>query len=182
MCKLIKYVYGLKQAPKQWHEKFDSVILEFGFEHNSADKCIYSKFTENYGVIICLYVDDMLIIGTNMLGVNDTKKYLSSRFQMKDLNEVDTILGVKVKRHSGGFALCQSHYIQKVLSKFSHLNIKEANTPYDVSSKLTENNGREVAQIEYASAIGSLMYAMHCTRPDIAYVVCKLSIALAYSI
>ena len=175
VCKLIKSVYGLKQAPKQWHEKFDSVILEFGFEHNSADKCIYSKFTENYGVIICLYVDDMLIIGTNMLGVNDTKKYLSSRFQMKDLNEVDTILGVKVKRHSGGFALCQSHYIEKVLSKFSHLNIKEANTPYDVSSKLTENNGREVAQIEYASAIGSLMYAMHCTRPDIAYAVCKLS-------
>ena len=175
VCKLIKSVYGLKQAPKQWHEKFDSVILEFGFEHNSADKCIYSKFTENYGVIICLYVDDMLIIGTNMLGVNDTKKYLSSRFQMKDLNEVDTILGVKVKRHSGGFALCQSHYIEKVLSKFSHLNIKEANTPYDVSSKLTENNGREVAQIEYASAIGSLMYAMHCSRPDIAYAVCKLS-------
>ena len=175
VCKLVKSVYGLKQAPKQWHEKFDSVILEFGFEHNSADKCIYSKFTENYGVIICLYVDDMLIIGTNMLGVNDTKKYLSSRFQMKDLNEVDTILGVKVKRHSGGFALCQSHYIEKVLSKFSHLNIKEANTPYDVSSKLTENNGREVAQIEYASAIGSLMYAMHCTRPDIAYAVCKLS-------
>ena len=94
---------------------------------------------------------------------------------MKDLNEVDTILGVKVKRHSGGFALCQSHYIEKVLSKFSHLNIKEANTPYDVSSKLAENNGREVAQIEYASVIGSLMYAMHCTRPDIAYAVCKLS-------
>ena len=117
----------------------------------------------------------MLIIGTNMLGVNDTKKYLSSRFQMKDLNEVDTILGVKVKRHSGGFALFQSHYIEKVLSKFSHLNSKEANTPYDVSSKLTENNGREVAQIEYASAIGSLMYAMHCTRLDIAYAVCKLS-------
>ena len=175
VCKLIKSVYGLKQAPKQWHEKFDFVILEFGFEHNTADKCIYSKFTENYGVIICLYVDDMLIIGTNMLGVNDTKKYLSSRFQMKDLNEVNTILGVKVKRHSGGFALCQSHYIEKVLSKFSHLNSKEANTPYDVSSKLTENNGREVAQIEYASAIGSLMYAMHCTRPDIAYAVCKLS-------
>ena len=45
VCKLIKSVYGLKQAPKQWHEKFDSIILEFGFEHNSVDKCIYSKFT-----------------------------------------------------------------------------------------------------------------------------------------
>ena len=94
---------------------------------------------------------------------------------MKDLNEVNTILGIKVRKHSGGFALCQSHYINKILNKFNHLNIKEANTPYDVSSKLTENTGRSVAQIEYASAIGSLMYAMHCTRPDIAFTVCKLS-------
>ena len=101
---------------------------------------------------------------------------------MKDLNEVDTILGVKVKRHSRGFALCQSHYIEKVLSKFSHLNIKEANTPYDVSSKLTENNGREVAQIEYASAIESLhtTYAISGLVQCIAYI--KLPIALAYSI
>ena len=82
VCKLTKSLYGLKQAPKQWHEKFDSVILEYGFKHNGADKCIYSKFTEMFGVIICLYVDDMLIIGTNMDGVNDTKAYLSSAFQM----------------------------------------------------------------------------------------------------
>ena len=108
VCKLTKSLYGLKQAPKQWHEKFDLVILEYGFKNNGADKCIYSKFTEIFGVIICLYVDDMLIIGTNMDGVNDTKAYLSSAFQMKDLGEVDKILGIKVKRHSGGFALCQS--------------------------------------------------------------------------
>ena len=168
VCKLTKSLYGLKQAPKQWHEKFDSVILEYGFKHNGADKCIYSKFTEIFGVIICLYVDDMLIIGTNMDGVNDTKAYLSLAFQMKDLGEVDKILGVKVKRHSGGFALCQSHYIEKTLTKFNHLHIKEANTPYDVSIHLNENLGRAVAQVEYASAIGSLMYAMHCTRPDIS--------------
>ena len=114
---MIKSLYGLKQAPKQWHEKFDSVILEYGFVHNSADKCVYSKFTEHFGVIICIYVDDMLIIGTNMHGVNDTKSYLTSKFKMKDLGEVDTILGIKVRKHSGGFALCQSHYIEKVLRR-----------------------------------------------------------------
>ena len=66
VCKLTKSLHGLKQAPKEWHEKFDSVILEYGFKHNGADRCIYSKFTEDFGVIICLYVDDMLIIGTNI--------------------------------------------------------------------------------------------------------------------
>lgn len=71
--------------------------------------------------------------------------------------------------------LSQSHYIDKVLAKFSHLGMKEFSTPYDSSIKLTENTGRAIAQLEYASAIGSIMYAMHCTRPDIAFVVCKLS-------
>jgi len=76
--KLIKSLYGLKQTPKQWHEKFDYVILEYGFKRNSDDKCIYSKFTNDFGVITCLYVDDMLIISINMNDVNDTKKYLTS--------------------------------------------------------------------------------------------------------
>ena len=135
VCKLVKSLYGLKQAPKQWHEKFDSVILSDGFKHNGVKKCIYSKFTNEYGVIICLYVDDMLIFGTNLRGVNETKKYLTSKFKMKDLNEVDTILGIKVKKHNGGFALCQSHYVEKVILKFKHLGIKEVNTPYDYNLK-----------------------------------------------
>jgi hypothetical protein len=175
VCKLIKSLYGLKQAPKQWHEKFDYVILSHGFKHNNADKCIYSKFTDCYGVIICLYVDDLLIFGTNMEGISETKKYLTSKFKMKDLKEVDTILGIKVKKYSGGYALCQSHYIEKILLKFQRLGIKEASTPYDSAFKLTENSGRAIAQLEYASAIGSLMYAMLCTRPDISFAVCKLS-------
>ena len=73
ICKLVKSLYGLKQDPKQWHEKFDSVILLDGFMHNGVDKCTYSKFTKEYGVTVCLYVDDMLIFGKNMKGVCETK-------------------------------------------------------------------------------------------------------------
>jgi len=85
VCKLIKSLYGLKQTPKQWHEKFDYVILEYGFKHNSADKCIYSKFTNDFGVIIYLYMDDILIISTNINDVNDTKKYLTFKIQNERL-------------------------------------------------------------------------------------------------
>ena len=151
------------------------MILSHGFKHNNANKCIYSKFTNDFGVIICLYVDDMLIFGTNMHGVSDTKKYLTSRFKMKDLGEVDTILGVKVRKHSGVYLLCQSHYIEKVILKFNYLKFKETNTPYDSSIKLLENIGLVVAELEYASAIGSLMYVMYCTRLDITFPMCKLS-------
>ena len=120
-------------------------------------------------------MDDMLIFDTNMKGVCETKKYLSFMFQMKDLNEIDTILGIKIKRHSEGFTLCQSHYVEKVIQRFEHLNIKEANTHFDQSIKLGENIGRTITQLEYASAIGSMMYAMHCTRPNISFSVGKLS-------
>ena len=74
VCKLVKSLYGLKQTPKQWHEKFDLAIFSDGFAHNSSKKCMHYKFTKEYGVIVCLYVDDMLIFGTNMKGVCETKK------------------------------------------------------------------------------------------------------------
>ena len=120
-------------------------------------------------------MNDMLIFGTNMKGVCETKKYLFSMFQMEDLNEVDTILGIKIKRHSEGFAPCQSYYVEKVFQRFEHLNIMEANTPFYWSIKLGKNTGRAIAQLEYASAIGSMMYEMHCIGSDISFSVGKLS-------
>lgn len=75
----------------------------------------------------------------------------------------------------GGFALSQAHYVDKILVKYQHLGVKEASTPFDPNLKLCDNNGSPIAQLEYASVIGSLMYAMSCTRPDISYAVCRLA-------
>ncbi|GKA87608.1 zinc finger, CCHC-type containing protein [Tanacetum coccineum] len=105
VCKLVKSLYGLKQAPKQWHQKFDEVVLSSGFYLNQSDKCVYSKFDNSgKGVIICLYVDDMLIFGTDQNQVDKTKKFLSSRFSMKDMGEADVILDSSST--SGGVPAC----------------------------------------------------------------------------
>ncbi|WKA05276.1 hypothetical protein VitviT2T_023251 [Vitis vinifera] len=136
------------------------------------------RYDERQGIEdagVCLYVDDMLILSDDMKGITETKRFLSLTFKMKDFGEVDTILGIKVKRNSGGYALNQTHYIEKLVSKFSHLKIKDANTPFDSSIKLEKNDGRLVAQLEYANAIGSLMYAAQCTRVAISFAVSKLS-------
>ncbi|GJW28489.1 zinc finger, CCHC-type containing protein [Tanacetum coccineum] len=78
VCKLIKSLYGLKQAPKQWHQKIYEVVLSNGYLLNQADKCVYSKFDETgKGVIIFVYVDDMLIFGIDQVQVDLTKKFFS---------------------------------------------------------------------------------------------------------
>ncbi|GJY08183.1 zinc finger, CCHC-type containing protein [Tanacetum coccineum] len=165
-----------KQAPKQWHQKLDEVVLSNGYLLKQANKCVYSKFDETgKGVIICLYVDDMLIFGTDQVQVNLTKEFLSSRFFMKDMGEANIILGIRIKHESNGIAISQSHYIKKVLKKFNYFDCTPVSTPMDTSEKLMPNNGQVVSQLEYSRVIGCLMCAMTCTRPDIAFVVGKLS-------
>ena len=87
-----KSLYGLKQAPKQWHQKFDDVVLSNGFSLNQADMCVYSRFdASGKGVIICLYVDDMLIFGHDKNKINKLKKNLGRKFAMKDLGPAQQI-------------------------------------------------------------------------------------------
>ncbi|GKE16522.1 zinc finger, CCHC-type containing protein, partial [Tanacetum coccineum] len=165
-----------EEAPKQWHQKFDEVVLSNGYLHNQADKCVYRKFDEtSKGVIICLYVDDMLIFGTNQVQVNLTKEFLSSRFSMKDMGEADVILGIMIEHESNGIIISQSHYIEKVLKKFNYFDCIPVSTPMDTSEKLMPNNSQDVSQLEYFRVIGCLMYTMTCTRPDIAFAMGKLS-------
>nr|GEW24322.1 zinc finger, CCHC-type [Tanacetum cinerariifolium] len=161
VCKLVKSLYGLKQAPKQWHQNFDEVVLSSGFHLNQSDKCVYSKFDDSgKGVIICLYVDDMLIFGTDQNQVDKTKKFLSSRFSMKDMGEADVILGINIKRENKGIVITQSHYIEKILKKFNRENCSSVSTPMDPVKNLKPNTGKPIDQLEYSRAIGCLMYAM----------------------
>jgi hypothetical protein len=140
VCKLLKSLYGLKQAPKQWHEKFDKTLTSAGFVVNEADKCVYYWYGGGEGVILCLYVDDILILGTSLDVIKETKDFLSNNFEMKDLGEADVILNIKLLRESnGGITLVQSHYVEKVLSRFGFSECEPASTPYDPSKLLKKN-------------------------------------------
>jgi len=143
--------------------------------NNGANNFIYFKFKKDFGVIIYLYVDDILIFSTNMNVIVEIKKYLTFIFKIKDLCEVDTLLGIKFKKHSSCYILNQSHYIEKILDKFKHFNIKETNTSFDSSMKLNDYCDKTVVQLEYVSFIRSFMYLMHCTKLDIAFAIYKLS-------
>lgn len=90
--KFVKSLYGMKQGSKQWHQKFDEIMFSNGFSINEANKCIYRKFVDGKGVIICLYVDDILIFVTELEQVENTKRFLSNNFDMKDVGISDVFL------------------------------------------------------------------------------------------
>ena len=89
---------------------------------NESNRCVYSKFSGDSGVIICLYVDDMLIMGTNMNVVKIAKDPLFSNFDMKYIGEANVILGTKIIRNSERIMLSQSHYVEKVFKKINHFD------------------------------------------------------------
>ena len=146
-----------------------------GFRINECDKCVYIKDIANSYVIVCFYVDDMLIIGSNNDIIKATKRMLTNEFNMKDLGVANVILGMKISRKPDGFVLSQSHYIKKDLEKFKKYNDSPVRTPVDVNLHLTKNKGQGTSQLEYLRIIGSLVYIMNCTRLNIAYSVSKLS-------
>ena len=127
-------------------------------------------------MILCLYVDDILIFGTSLNVIKEVKGLLSNNFEMKDLGEADVILNVKLIREgNGGVTLSQSHYVEKVLSCFGFSDHQPAPTPYDPSVLLRKNQRIVRDQLRYSQIISSLMYLASATRPGISFAVSKLS-------
>jgi hypothetical protein len=175
--KLLKSLYGLKKAPKQWHKKFDKILTSGNFTVNECDKCVYYRYGEGNGVILCLYVDDILIFGNNIDVIKEVKDFLSNNFQMRDLGKADVILNINLLREEGnsGVTPVQSHYVEKILSRFGYSDCAPTPTPYDPSVILRKNRRILRDQLRYSQIVGSLMYFTSATRPDISFDVSKLS-------
>ena len=126
-------------------------------------------------VIMCFYIDDILIVGSDDKMIKSTKNMLNSRFGMKDIKLSDMILEIKITRMSNSLILNQSHYVDKILKRFNKDDFGIAGIPLDNSLHLSKNRGEGFSQIEYFRVIRSLIYLMSCTRPDITYTVSRLS-------
>jgi len=125
----VKSLYGLKQASKQWHQKFNKIIAQFEFIVHEHDKCIYSKNFGNEYIIFCLYVDDILILRTSLDAIQRVKDYVSQNFNMKDLGPADMILGMKISKTSNEISLSLTHSIERMIHKFDFYNSKLISTP-----------------------------------------------------
>src|SRR3954468_23395170 len=183
VCKLQRSIYGLKQASRSWNLRFDEVIKEFGFVQTYGEACIYKKVSGSNVAFLILYVDDILLIGNDIDLLNSVKSYLNSKFSMKDLGEASYILGIKIYRDRSRhlIGLLRSTYLDKILKKFKMDQEKKGFLPVLQGVKLsktqcptTAEDREKMKDVPYASAIGSIMYVMLCTRPDVC-----LAISLA---
>jgi hypothetical protein len=95
-CHLRKSIYGLKQASRPWYLKFNETIRSFGFKENEEDNCIYAKFRNGKFIFLILYVDDILLASSDVSLLLETKRFLSSNFDMKDLGETSFVLGIEI--------------------------------------------------------------------------------------
>ena len=116
VCRLKRSLYGLKQSPRMWYQKFDAFELKIGYVRSEEDHCVYIKIIDDQILIIILYVDDMFI-GNNKVMIKELKAQLSSTFEMKDLGDTKYILGMEINRDRGNRKLClsQNNYVDTIL-------------------------------------------------------------------
>jgi hypothetical protein len=169
--RLRKSLYGLKLAPKQWHEKFDRFLTSTGFVVNEVDTFVSYRFGGGKKVVLCLYVDVILIFGTSI----DVKSFFFQNFDMKDLREEDVMLNIKLIKDENEIILKQSHHVENILKCFGYSDSKVSPTPYDPNLKIHKNRGQGINQLLYSQNIGSLLYLVSATRPDISFAMNKLS-------
>ena len=152
----------------------------FGFTKNEDEPCVYKKVSGIAIIFLVLYVDDILLIGNDIGQMSSVKIWLSQNLSMKDLADAMYILGIKIYRDRSRrlIGLYQDKYIAKILKKFNMWDSKRGFIPFRHGIHLSKSmspkpyNERErMNKIPYASAIGSLMYVMLCTKPDITHVV-----------
>ena len=178
VCKLLKSLYGLKQSPRMWYFKMHEFLLGIGFISSPNDPCLYFRHSSSGIVLIALYVDDLLIAGSSRSEIKFIKDKLSQRFEMKDMGAAKVILGIEILRDRSNRRLFinQSEYTKNILERFGMINSKPVATPMDRSyhDKVIENS-EAAGNVPYRQVIGSLMYLMITTRPDIAYAIGKLS-------
>nr|GLL42026.1 uncharacterized protein LOC109184712 [Ipomoea trifida] len=175
LCRLLRSLYGLKQASQQWNAKLCNALLCMGFNQSKADP---SLFTKGYGselLALLIYVDDILVASPNLSLIQELKTHLHNAFKIKDLGTLGFFLGIEAHLDRSGLNLCQRKYTLNILSESGFLDCKPVSTPMVPGHHLDKDNGTLLSDAGcYRRLVGRLLYHT-ATRPEITYAVQQLS-------
>ena len=176
VCKLQKSLYGLKQSPRAWFERFTKVIKGEEFSQGQSDHTLFIKRSPGGKItVLIVYVDDIIVTGNDEEEISRLKTVLSKEFEIKDLGTLRYFLGMEVARSSKGIFVSQRKYTLDLLKETGMLGCKPSNTPMDPFNKIgSKEDMVAVDKGRYQRLVGRLIYLSH-TRPDISFAVSMVS-------
>jgi len=170
VCRPKKSLYGLKKHPRAWYAKMDSVLIATGFYRCHSDPNVYNKKVGTHLIILFLYVDDLILTGSDSKLLNHVKTILKKKFEMTNLGFLHYFLGLQVFKTNEGIILSHSKYSCD-LRHFHMDDCKPTPYPFQSGVKLSSTfTSLEVDASLYRQLVGSLLYLTH-TRPDLSFVV-----------
>ena len=169
VCKLRKSLYGLKQSPHAWFNRFSKSLHYQEYTQANSDHMLFYKHRNEKVTILIVYMDDIILTSNDKGERERLKEKLALEFKMKDLGSLHIFLEIEVARSREGISISQRKYVLDLLKETSMIGCKPANTPMDPNTKLSTklaqgpmNKGR------YHRLVGKLIYLSH-TRLDIAF-------------
>ena len=175
VCKLHKAIYGLRQAPRAWHDSLKEFIVSYGFQTSKSDPSLFIYHSGNITTYFLVYVDDLLLTGNNSTFLQLFIEALSKRFSLKNMGQPHYFLGIEIIPTTNGIFLSQHRYIRELLLRFDMEGAKPSPSPLSKTAMLQLNNGTTATDAtEYRRIIGGLQY-LNLTRPDLSYSINKLS-------
>jgi Reverse transcriptase (RNA-dependent DNA polymerase) len=178
-CKLNKSLYGLKQAPRAWYTKLQQELENMGFVPSPADPSLFTLTGKAFNIYLLVYVDDILIAGSDKTTVDNVKQELLNKFEGRDLGEINSFLGINITRdrQNRTIKIDQSGMIDSIIQQFGLEDAKTKTIPLSPSVKLSKNEGEPLDKdkFPYGTLVGKLMFLTVATRPDIAYSVGTLA-------
>lgn len=168
-------MYGLKQTPRAWYTRIDGYFHNSGFQRSKSEPILYYKKQGEDILRVCLYVHDLIYMGSNSELIDEFKAAMMKEFEMDDFGLMHYLLGMKVHQNSDEIFICQTKYAKDMLKKFGMVDCKPVSTPIAHGELLYKNDGIEKTnKTEFRSIVGSLMFLTNI-RPDIGYAVLLVS-------
>ena len=164
VCHLQCAIYGLKQAPRAWFAQFSYTIFRLGYTTSPYDSTLFLHRINKGTILLLLYMDDMIITGDDLSGIQELKDFLSQQFEMKDLGHLSYFLGHEITHSTDGLYITQAKYASDLLSQAGFTDSKTVDTPVELNAHLTPSGGKP------SYSIGNLVY-LTVTRLDISYAV-----------
>lgn len=171
IAKLRKTLYGLKQSPMEWNNRYNNFMLKEGFTRSKADPCIYHKLEGETPIYVAVYVDDII---TAVKATDEFRKRLHEEFNMPESEKLTWYLNLQINQTNEGITISQSHYLKQKLKEFNQWignGVESSPLPSNYTELLMNDDTSPPADKDfpYRSMVGSLMYAILATRPDLAF-------------